>query len=99
MLHRPIIVGHTIGQFAKEMGFFAYLPLGILAANIDTNALSQIITCAVGAIVGVFAIRYYWAQTRKSEVERTIAELELEKLRLEKASKTRKHKKKEDDDE
>jgi hypothetical protein len=94
MFHRQII-----GQFAKEVGFFAYLPLGILAAKIDTNAVSQMITCAVGAIVGAFAIRYYWAQTRKSEVERSIAEIELKKLQIEKALKTRKPKKKDDDDE
>lgn len=89
----------TIGQFAREAGFFAYLPLGILAAKMDTNAVSQLITCGVGAVVGAFAIRYYWAQTRKSEVERRIAEIELKKLQLDRTSQTRKSGKKDDDDE
>ena len=84
-----------IGQTVQELSALAYAPLSIMLA-LDLNWVSPvatIITTISGLFVAVFAIRFYVAQTRKSEVERDLAKLELEKL---KKSKTRK--KTEDDE-
>lgn len=84
-----------IGQTAQELSALAYAPLSIMLA-LDLNWVSPaatIVTTISGLCVAVFAIRFYVAQTRKSEVERDLAKLELEKL---KKSKTRK--KTEDDE-
>lgn len=85
-----------IGQTAQELSALAYAPLSIMLA-LDLNWVSPvatIITTISGLFVAVFAIRFYVAQTRKSEVERDLAKLELEKLKKSKLTR----KKTEDDE-
>lgn len=66
----------------QEMSVFLYIPLGPLGmALIDATTITQIISAIIGIIVAVYAIRFYHAQTKKSEVERQVAELERDILR------------------
>lgn len=77
MPHRMIA-----SRLFQELSFLASLPLLRVLATIDASAVSNIITSIIGAVVGFFAVRFYRAQTQKSEVEREVAELERDALRM-----------------
>lgn len=79
-----------IGQTAQELAALACAPIISIMLALDLNWVSPaatIVTTISGLCVAVFAIRFYVAQTRKSEVERDLAKLELEKLKKSKTCK------------
>ncbi len=76
MPHRIIV-----SRLFQELSFLASIPLLHVLAAIDASAVSNIITSIIGAVVGFFAVKFYRAQTRKSEVEREVAELERDAMR------------------
>lgn len=69
-----------IPRMMQEMSFFAF-PIGVMAEiHLDSAAtiFSTLLTAIMGAIAGYYAIGYYKSQTGKSNVERRLAEKQLE---------------------
>lgn len=80
-MHNPTDLNHAnlLPRMMQEMSVFAFIPLNIMA--FDTGTMSTILTAILGAVVSIFAIRFYNAQTKKSNVEREVLEMERDNMK------------------
>jgi len=80
-MHNPTDLNHAnlLPRMVQEMSVFAFIPLNIMA--FDAGTMSTILTTILGAVVSIFAIRFYHAQTKKSNVEREVLEMERDNMK------------------
>lgn len=80
-MHNTTDLNHAnlLPRMMQEMSVFAFIPLNIMA--FDAGTMSTILTATLGAVVSIFAIRFYHAQTKKSNVEREVLEMERDNMK------------------